>query len=238
MEVAYLMIDGLWLDKWYVLMVYRQCKELFILHISVSGRESSSRIEKDLKLLKEFGYRFTGIVSDGGKGIESAVDLVYPHIPHQRCLAHAHRQMVSALGKHAREYHLQELRQLADHVWLIESKEALIWWQGRVKEWIKSNWNYLQEERRDDQGRWWRVHKGARKVVRIMLKIPKVSFVFLYGHPLMPKTTNELEGQLNHVVHRWLSHRGLKKDRWEDFLKWFVYFYNLHKLSDKKQKSV
>lgn len=28
-----------------------------------------------------------------------------------------------------------------------------------------------------------------------------------------------------------LAHRGLKQERWEQFMKWFVYFYNLEKLS-------
>ena len=52
----------------------------------------------------------------------------------------------------------------------------------------------------------------------------------------MPKTTNELEAQFGHLGKRWLSHRGLKRERWKDFLKWFVYFYNQEKLSQKKTK--
>ena len=47
---------------------------------------------------------------------------------------------------------------------------------------------------------------------------------------------DELEAQLGHLGKRWLSHRGMKRERWKDFLKWFVYFYNQDKLSQKKTK--
>lgn len=49
----------------------------------------------------------------------------------------------------------------------------------------------------------------------------------------MPKTTNELEAQFGHLSIRWLAHRGLKTEKWEQFMKWFVYFYNKNKLSSK-----
>lgn len=93
MEVAYLMLDGLWFGRWFVLMVYRQSGNLTILHISVAGREVKTKISKDLKHLTKQGYHFTGIVSDGGTGIVGAVTQVLPHIPHQICLAHMHRDI-------------------------------------------------------------------------------------------------------------------------------------------------
>ncbi len=52
----------------------------------------------------------------------------------------------------------------------------------------------------------------------------------------MPKTTNEIEGQFGHLGKRWLAHRGMKRERWMDFLKWFIYFYNQNKLSRSKSK--
>jgi hypothetical protein len=122
-------------------------------------------------------------------------------------------------------------------VWLIESREALKWWHNQVLDWIKANDEYLWEKKCDQEGRRWFAHKGARKAARILKKLPETSFTFLHGHPLMPKTTNELEAQFGHLGKRWLAHRGLRKDRWEKFLRWFVYLYNEEKLSSKKRKS-
>jgi hypothetical protein len=231
---TFLLIDGLWFGRWFVLMVYRQSGNLTILHISSMGREAATRIEKDLKQIKEH-YLFTGIVSDGGTEIVSAVNEVFPYAPHQICLAHLHRGIIAAIGRYSKDYRIQELKRIADHVWLIESKEALRWWMEKLNEWIKRNNSFLKEKRYDLNYNWWHTHKGARKAVATLLDLPKTSFKFL-DYPLMPKTTNEIEAQFGHLGKRWLAHRGLKRQRWEYFLKWFVYFYNQEKLSQKKTK--
>lgn len=234
-EVAFLLIDGLWFGRWFVLMVYRQSGNLVILHIAVAGREVTTKISRDLKLIREMGYKFTGIVSDGGTGIVGAVDRVFPHIPHQICLAHLHRGIIAAIGRYPREEKIRELKRLADHIWLIESKEALRWWQEELNTWIKSHNAYLKERRYDIDYNWWYVHKGVRKAISTLQELPFTSFKFL-DQPLMPKTSNEIEAQFGHLGKRWLAHRGMKRERWKDFLKWFVYFYNQEKLSQRKSK--
>ena len=231
---TFLLIDGLWFGRWFVLMVYRQSGNLTILHISSMGKEAATRIEKDLKKIQE-NYLFTGIVSDGGTGILSAVNEIFPYTPHQICLAHLHRGIIAAIGRYSRDYRIQELKRIADHIWLIESKEALRWWKEKLNDWIKRNNSFLKEKRYDIDYNWWHIHKGARKAVATLLELPHTSFKFL-DYPLMPKTTNEIEAQFGHLGKRWLAHRGLKRERWEYFLKWFVYFYNQEKLSQKKTK--
>src|SRR5205814_1547405 len=105
---------------------------------------------------------------------------------------------------------------------------ALRWWEKQVGHWIKSHSGYLKEKKYDLDYNWWFIHKGVRRAVNILQDLPKTSFAFL-DHPLMPKTTNELEAQFGHIGKRWLSHRGLKIEKWKYFMKWFVYFYNQNK---------
>lgn len=57
---TFLLIDGLWFGRWFVLMVYRQSGDLVLLHIAIAGREVTTKISKDLNMIKEMGYRFTG----------------------------------------------------------------------------------------------------------------------------------------------------------------------------------
>ena len=40
----------------------------------------------------------TVIIHDGGKGLEAALELVYPHIPHQRCVFHKLRNIWHAVA--------------------------------------------------------------------------------------------------------------------------------------------
>lgn len=225
---TFLLIDGLWLKRGFVLMAYRQSRNLTLLHISVVGREVGTKIAKDLRVLK-ITYVFTGVVSDGGTGIVKAVQEVFPHIPHQICLAHLHRDTIAAIGRYPKDERIKELKRLADHVWLIESKEALKYWSNLIDIWIVQHNQFIKERRYDIDYNWWYVHKGVRRAVSILKDLPYTSFQFL-NHPLMPKTTNELEAQFGHLGKRWLSHRGLKTERWETFMKWFVYFYNQSKL--------
>lgn len=234
LEETFLLLDGLWLKRGFILMAYRQSKNLTILHISVVGREAATKIAKDLRILKKI-YRFTGIVSDGGTGIVKAVGEVFPHAPHQICLAHLHRDVIACIGRYPKQEKVKDLKKLADHVWLIESKEALRWWEKQVALWIKQHIDYLKEKRHDLDHNWWFIHKGARRAAAILQGLPETSFKFL-DYPTMPKTTNELEAQFGHLGKRWLSHRGLKTEKWEHFMRWFVYFYNEDKLSDRKTK--
>jgi hypothetical protein len=235
MTETFLLLDGLWLKRGFVLMAYRQSKNLTILHISVIGREVATKIAKDLRHLTVLGYRFTGVVSDGGTGIVKAVSDVFPHKPHQICLAHLHRDVINAIGKYPKSERIRDLKRLADHVWLIESKEALRWWEKQVKAWVQRHNAFIKERKYDLDYNWWYIHKGVRRAASILQSLPDTSFKFL-DYPLMPRTTNEIEAQFGHIGKRWLSHRGLKTEKWEHFMRWFVYFYNLEKLSPRKTK--
>jgi len=176
------------------------------------------------------------VVTDGGTGVVKASEQVFPSQPHQICLAHVHRQATRGLGRRPKDYRLQKLKALADHLFLIESKQALRWWFGEVHKYAKANKNYLSEYVHDNKThRWWFAHKSARRTLRILLSASKASFTFL-NHPTMPKTTNGVEGIFTNVRIKWQIHRGLKRHRWPSFLNWFVYFRNLQILSDRKTK--
>lgn len=236
LSFTYLLIDGLWFGRYFVLMAYRQSKNLTILHISSMKREVSSKIAKDLEYLTKLGYIFTGVVSDGGTGIVGAVNKVFPNIPHQICLAHLHRDVINAIGRYPKDDRVKQLKLLADLVWLIRSKSDLKYWQKEIKAWGKQNYNFLHETRKDaETGERWYIHKGPRKALGILLRLPNTSFAFL-DHDLMPKTTNELEATFGHLGRRWINHTGLKEERWEQFLGWFVYFYNQEKLAESITK--
>jgi hypothetical protein len=232
---AYLLIDGKWFGKTEVMMVYRRSDTKTILKISFLKREYGSQIAKDLEELNKT-YAFTCVVSDAGTGIRKAVMQVFGHIPHQHCLAHAHRMAIAALGKHPKDPRRLELKMFADHLWKIESKDARRWWLGELKEWMTRSFSYLDERRTDDQGRRWFAHPGARKALKIILSAAKYSFVFL-DHPLLPKTSNAMEASIGVFTDKKRIHRGLKQTRTHGFLMWFVYFYNKKKLSQNKHKT-
>jgi hypothetical protein len=196
-------------------------------------KEYGSLILKNLKTLETQGYHFTAVVSDGGTGIRKAIVKMYGHIPHQICMAHIHRQATNAIGKHPKEEHIKKLRTLADHMWLVESKEARGWWRDQVNEWIKTHGMYLGETKWDTTGHWWYIHFGARKSVRAIKTAYEECFTFL-DHPLMPKTTNEMEATIGNLSMKHLIHRGMKREKLKQFIAWYIYFYNRKLLTQRK----
>lgn len=234
---TYLILDGRWFGKKICLMLYRQSKSKLILYASFMKREFGSLIFKNLKIIHEKGYRFTGIVSDGGTGIRNAVIRMYGHIPHQICMAHIHRQATNGLGKYPKEERVQQLKKLADHMWRVESKEAREWWKNQVNAWIQTHGMFIGQTRWDTTGRWWYIHGGVRKCIRALKTAYEDCFAFL-NHPLMPKTTNEIEATIGNLSMKHLIHRGMKREKLEPFIHWFIYFYNRNILSCRKTKEV
>lgn len=219
----YLLLDGLWFGRLFVLIVYKLAKGKGIIHASIAKKEWGFHISKDLKQIKDRGVIITGIVSDGGTGITKAVLNVFGTIPHQICLAHVHRSIISCLGNHPKETEALELKEFADMVWNLQSPKEVKEWNKNLKLWVKLHWNYLREYHTDETGRWWYAHSRVRKAVRILKTVSKKSFVFL-NQDQMPKTTNELEGIFSNLTVKWLMHRGLSKSKWPNFLLWFLYF--------------
>lgn len=110
-DESYLLVDALWFGKRACVMLYRHSKKKIIIHLSFLKREYGSQIAKDLKILKK-KYSFTGVVSDGGKGILNAVFNVFGHIPHQICMAHLHRDIINAIGRFPKDEKVKELKRI------------------------------------------------------------------------------------------------------------------------------
>jgi hypothetical protein len=77
--------------------LYPQSGRWGILGWAVADEESQTAWEGLLLPLEQRGlYRQRGVelfIHDGGSGLRAALDLIYPHIPHQRCLFHKLRNL-------------------------------------------------------------------------------------------------------------------------------------------------
>jgi len=81
--------------------LYPQSGRWGILGWQVADAESQEAWEALLLLLEQRGvYRERGVelfIHDGGSGLRAALDLIYPHIPHQRCLFHKLRNLWTSI---------------------------------------------------------------------------------------------------------------------------------------------
>jgi transposase-like protein len=81
--------------------LYPQTGRWGILSWQIADEESQSAWEQLLLPLEQRGvYRQRGVelfIHDGGSGLIAALNLMYPHIPHQRCLFHKLRNLWHAI---------------------------------------------------------------------------------------------------------------------------------------------
>ncbi len=225
------MYDGLWFGKEFVFMAYKYAWSSPILHYSFLPSERSSLIRKDLIQMQDKGYDFHGFVTDGGSGVCKAINDTFLQPIHQVCLQHVYRKAIKGIGNKPKEDCVKDLRALADLVWSVKTKQDFTYWSNQLLNWSIDNKRYLLEKRRDTKGRWWYTHRSAKRAIAILLNARFNSFEFT-KYQSLPKTTNQIESIFSVIRRRFLTHRGLKKERWRSFLSWYIFFWNKNKLSD------
>ena len=154
--------------------------------------------------------RVHAVVSDGQKGLCKAIKELFPHIHHQRCIAHIIRLSLLWLTRNPKTEAGVELRKIARNLALAKTKEVSILWRKSFEEWDTKYQLFLKERSTNPlTNRKWYTHRKLRGVRSLIMGAINNLFYFLYD-PLIPNTTNSVEGGINAVLKEVLHrHRGL-----------------------------
>jgi hypothetical protein len=229
---CHLVIDATWFGRNYCFLIYWDADLKHAQWWRYSTSESSYEIIQDLIDLKKAEVICSSITSDGGTGIRKAVDNVYSHIPHQRCIIHVQRLGLALLTRNPRTLAGQELRSLIKTIAQIENKLQRDEWVNRLLLWC-SKWDSFLKERsyfsarggsafgREETGKWWYTHKSLRRAKALILNALPNLFHYLEDNTI-PKDTNGLEGRFSMLKQHYRQHRGLSKLRRKAYLAWYV----------------
>jgi hypothetical protein len=154
---CHLVIDGTWFKKDNCLLVYWDYDYKKVQWWHYTSGESKEVIVKDLKQLKKKEVVPVSVTSDGSTGIKSAVNIVYPNIPHQRCLVHLQRSSLSLITGNPRTKAGIEIRQIVQIISQINLKERKDKWIKVYKHWCNKWEGFLKERtyKEDVGGNWW-----------------------------------------------------------------------------------
>jgi putative transposase len=140
-DYAYLMVDGVWIKnrgiggqkKRLVLVAYgvKDTGVREIIDYQLSQSESEQNWLKFLSQLTHRGLegkKLKLIVSDGCKGLENAVDMLFPMVDHQLCWAHKMRNVLDKAKKSQQEEMKNDLHKIfAKEVTKKEQAMKIIW---------------------------------------------------------------------------------------------------------------
>ncbi len=193
---------------------------------NIVKRENYDNYITDLKLLKQSGLNIVSITSDGQKGLIKAINEVFPHIIHQRCIIHIQRMSKIYLTRNPKTEAGITLLYWVKKLHKIETPGQKNKWAGQFAGWCKKYDNFLKERSESFSGRKWYTHKMLRRT-RSLIKNAWPNMFHYLDNPETPKSTNGLESQFSHFKLNLNIHRGLSKKNRKNFILWYNYFkYN------------
>lgn len=219
-----LLLDATWFGRKYFLLVYwdydlKAAQYWRYTHI----KEAAWEIAADLRYLKTQGVFCSSVTSDGAGGIISALNQVYPRIPHQRCLIHIHRQLRAWLSNNPRTQAGKDLKAIIVDLATIANQQAKDQFVIQFNNWCDTYASFLNERTylRETARKWQHTHRNLRRCRALLIRALPDMFHYL-DDARIPKDTNGLEGRFSSLKQHYRQHRGLAKHKREAYLSWYV----------------
>ena len=231
-------IDGKWLRRQGVIMIYRDVTTKENLYWSYHPSESYQALERDLKRLTPIMSRNLprGLITDWKGAIVWGVTSFLPPIAHQRCLAHVKRTLMTLLPLRSPIPATRELRTIAQSLTTIDSPLKKNEWLKEVKSWELRNKTLLKERTIGvgTKKKWWYTHGPVRRAIKLLHFEEHHLFTYL-EYPFLPKTNNALEGTNSQMKTKLSNHRGMKTNQQVTYIFWLLTFQRVKTPRDLKQ---
>lgn len=223
-ECVNLLIDGTYFTNKICLIVFRNQSVKATLFYRISDGEWYDELFEDISNLIHLGIKIESVTCDGLRSIMKAVKKASPQTTIQRCLAHIQRETLNWLSRNPKSRAGFELRQIILRLHLIEDKEYWGYWTVELIQWYETYGDYVNHKSfKQETGRYWYTHKSVRKAFIHIRRAYPYMFHYL-DNPNIPKTTNALESFFGHLKQNIELHRGLSKQHFKNYLKWYLYF--------------
>lgn len=238
-RVVHLVLDGTYFKNKVCLFIYldNQLQEA-LLYRTTKG-EYTSEILEDLINIMSAGIIIASVTSDGHKSILKAIKeankwiksynreniVEIQLIVSQRCLVHIQRNCLNTLKKDHKSVVGQRLRAIVMTICRLNDQEKRDMFTNAFNYWFEQNKQHITQFSQSESGNKWRTHKDLFKAYNGIKRAIPSMFHYL-NNPKIPYTTNCLEGYFSHLKSDISFHRGLSKEHFRNFLRWYVYFKN------------
>jgi len=223
-EKVNLLIDGTYFANKVCLVLYRDNNVKATQIYRLTDGEWFEEIAEDLQNLLDLGIQIESVTCDGLSNIIKAIKKATPNTTIQRCVVHIQREVLIWLTRNPKSQAGIELRKIVRVLHLIKNKDDWGYWVVSLVKWYETHKDYVNEKTYYPQtNRYWFTHKSVRRAfVHIKRALPNM-FHYL-DNPAIPKSTNGLESFFGHLKQNISIHRGLSKEHYKNYIKWYLYF--------------
>jgi len=226
-EKVNLLIDGTYFANKICLVLYQDNGVKATQLYRLTDCEWREEIAEDLRNLVSLGIRIESVTCDGARSILKAVRECAPGAIVQRCAVHVQRECLVWLTRRPKSEAGRELRRIVCRLNSIADREQWGRWVVSLVRWEERWRDYLAQKTLpdDDPRRGWYTHKMVRRAfVHIRRALPDM-FHYL-DNPDIPKSTNALESFFGHLKTNLRRHRGLSREHFKNYVKWYLFFKN------------
>ena len=223
-EKVNLLIDGTYFSNNLCLVLYRDNTIKYTQLYRISDGERYAEMKEDIENLLKLGVQIESITCDGHKALLKAIKKVCKHVIVQRCVIHVQRMCRIWLTAKPKSQAGYELKKIVGQIHTIDNRDNWGYWIVSLIRWYERNENFVKEKSYSSQTkRYWYKHKMVRRAfITIKRALPNM-FHYL-DNPNIPKTTNGLESFFGHLKQNISLHRGLSKEHYKNYVKWYLFF--------------
>ena len=223
-EKVNLLIDGTYFTNKVCLVLYRDANIHMTIFYRLTDGERFGELKEDLQNIKSTGIQIESVTCDGAANILKAVREVCPEAVLQRCTVHIAREIETWITRKPQSHAARELLEIVRLLNCVVTPNDAHFWIKAFVVWHRKYEAFINEKTVDEQSaHWWYTHKMLhRSVVHIQRALPNM---FNYTrHKKVPKSSNSIEAFFGHLKDNLRIHRGLSKQHFKDFVKWFLFF--------------
>lgn len=223
-EKVNLLIDGTYFVNKVCLVLYRDNTVKTTLLYRLTDGEWEEELREDLQNLINLGIVIESVTCDGLSNVLRAIRTTSPHTIIQRCLVHIQRETLIWLTKQPQSTAGYELKQIIKRLHTIDNYDKWGYWIVDMVKWHERHKDFVNAKSyKTETNRYWFTHKNVRKAfIHIKRALPDM-FHYL-DNARIPKTTNGLESFFGHLKQNISIHRGLSKEHYRNYIKWYLFF--------------
>ena len=190
----------------------------------ITDGEWFEEISEDIQNLLDLGILIESVTCDGLSNIIKAVKKISPDTIVQRCIVHIQREALTWLTRKPKSMAGIELRKIVRRLHLVKNQDDWGYWIVSIDKWYETYKDFVNEKTyHPDSKRYWFTHKSVRRsFVHIKRALPNMFHYLDNIH--IPKSTNGLESFFGHLKQNISIHRGLSKEHYRNYIKWYLYF--------------